>query len=192
MMASYCLLLDCSTGTDNSEQEGVFDNVQWVSYDGGSVSNPNTQAQSLNPNDNVTFAVQVKDSSGASQSTWLQWLTAIVSAQTAPGNRASRNADNNSPFRINGKPQTFLGANINGAGGLVAFSGFDSTGRPNTSGPYFGFPYAVVVKDVPPGQNQPARNTSQYEAVIVASVTDSSGLIWQFAYDPEMDVENNT
>ena len=49
-----------------------------------------------------------------------------------------------------------------------------------------------VVKDVPPGATSPNRSVSQYEAVVVASVTDASGNLWQFGFDPEVDVDNNT
>jgi hypothetical protein len=192
-MAHYCLLLDCSTGSNNAEQEGLFDNVQWVSYDGGNTSNPNTQSQSLSPGDWVTFAVQVKDGNGTSQAGWLQWLVAIVNASTQPGNRQNRQADNNSPFRIGGKVQTYWGANAAGAGNLSTFTTYDSTGQVNSQGTYLGFPYEQVVADVPPGKSSPDRSVSQYEAVLVASVTTtpSPGQIWQFGYDPEMDVNNN-
>ncbi len=51
--------------------------------------------------------------------------------------------------------------------------------------------YLNVVADIPPGNSSPNRNISQYEAVVVASLTDGSQQTWQFGFDPEMDVDNN-
>lgn len=189
-MAQYALLLNCSTGTAVGENEGVFDSVTWVSPSGNACVDPNTQALAMNAGDAVTFAIQVTDANGNSQPAWLNWICVIVTAVTAPGNRRSRNADNNTPFRLGGKPNTVLLANNTQAGGTSAFTTYGANGLP-ASGPYQGFAYMPVVKDVPPGASAPARSLSQYEAVVVASLTDSSGQLWQFGFDPEMDVNNN-
>jgi hypothetical protein len=194
MMAQYALLLNCSTAGSVTENEGVFDSVTWVSPTGNSCPNPNSASLTTNPGDQVTFAVQVKDGNGVVQSGFLNWVVVMVTASTAPGNRGSRYADNNSPFRIGAaaKPNTVLLANSSGAGGTLTFSKFDNTGTSSTSGAYQGLPYMAVVADVAPGSSRPNRPLSQYEAVVVASVTDASGNLWQFGFDPEVDVTNNT
>jgi hypothetical protein len=193
-MAQYALLLNCSTAGDATENEGAFDSVSWVSRTGNSCPNPNTASLSANPGDQVTFAVQVKDGNGVVQAGFLNWVVVMVTASTAPGNRANRNANNNSPFRIGAasKPNTVLLANSNGAGGTSTFSAYDGTGTVNSAGTYQGFGYQPVVADVAPPGGGPNRATSQYEAVVVASVTDAAGNLWQFGFDPEMDVNNNT
>ena len=199
-MAQYALLLTCSTGGSVTENEGVFDTVQWVSATQNSCPDPNTASLQVNSGganpanaDQVTFAVQVKDGNGTVQTGWLNWVIVMVTAATAPGNRGDRNANNNSPFRIGGgsKPNTVLLANSTGAGGTLTFTAFNGSGTPTTGGPYQGFPYMPVVRDVAPGASSPNRSVSQYEAVVVASVTDASGNLWQFGFDPEVDVNNN-
>jgi hypothetical protein len=193
MMAQYVLLLNCSTAGSASENEGDFDSVTWVSPTGNSCPDPNTASLSTDPGDQVTFAVQVKDGNGVVQSGFLNWVVVMVTAATAPGIRANRYANNNSPFRIGAaaKPNTVLLANSAGAGGTLTFSKFDSTGTPSTTGAYQGFPYMSVVADVAPPGGGPNLAVSQYEAVVVASVTDASGTLWQFGFDPEVDVDNN-
>lgn len=190
-MAQYALLLNCSTAGSVSENEGVFDSVTWVSTTNSSCPDPDTSSLSLNPGDTVTFAVQVKDSNGNLQPTWLNWVVVMVTAATVPGNRANRLANNNSPFRIGAasKPNTVLIANSGSAGGTLAFTAYSAGGAPTTGGPYQGLPYMSVVTDNGPGL--PNRRTSQFEASIVASLTDASGNLWQFGYDPEVDVNNN-
>ena len=191
-MAQYALLLNCSTGGSVTENEGVFDSVTWVSATNSSCPNPNTGSLTTNPGDQVTFAIQVKDGNGVVQAGFLNWVVVMVTAATAPGNRANRQANNNSPFRIAGRPNTVLLANSNGVGGTLRFTAYNAAGVPLATGPYQGFPYMNVVADVAPGGGGPNRNSSQYEAVIVASVTDASGNLWQFGFDPEVDVNNNT
>lgn len=193
-MAQYALLLNCSTGGSVSENEGVFDSVSWVSTSNSTCPDPSSGPPlSLNPGDTVTFAVQVQDGNGALQTAWLNWIVVMVTAVTVPGNRNNRNANNNSPFRIGSgaKPNTVLLASTDGAGGTDSFIGINAGGN-LASGPYQGFPYMTVVADVAPGSSGPSnRPTSQYEAVVVASVTDGTGATWQFGFDPEMDVNNN-
>ena len=193
-MAQYALLLTCSTGGSVSENEGVFDSVTWVSTTNSSCPNPNSAALSLNPGDTVTFAVQVTDGNGVVQSGFLNWVVVMVTAATAPGNRSNRLANNNSPFRIGAaaKPNTVLLANSVGAGGTLTFTAYNGGGTPTTGGTYQGLPYMPVVADTAPGGGGPNRQTSQYEATIVASVTDASGNLWQFGYDPEVDVNNGS
>jgi hypothetical protein len=192
-MAQYALLLNCSTGGSVSENEGVFDSVTWVSTTNNSCPDPNSASLSLNPGDTVTFAVQVKDGNGVVQNGFLNWVVVIMTASTVPGNRSNRLANNNSPFRIGAasKPNTVLLANSGSAGGTLPFSAYNAAGTPTTGGPYQGFPYMTVVADTAPGGGSPNRATSQYEATIVASVTQAQTL-WQFAFDPEMDVTNGT
>jgi len=192
-MAQYALLLNCSTAGSVTENEGVFDSVTWVSPTGNSCPDPNTASLSTNPGDQVTFVVQVTDANGIVRPGFLNWVVVMVTASTAPGNRASRNANNNSPFRIGPatKPNTVLLANSNGAGGTLRFSTYDNNGNSSTSGNYQGFPYMTIVADVAPGGGGPTRPLSQYEAVVVASVTDSNNDLWQFGFDPEVDVNNN-
>ena len=48
-----------------------------------------------------------------------------------------------------------------------------------------------MLADVAPPGGGPNRALSQYEAVVVASVTDAAGNLWQFVFDPEVDVNNN-
>jgi hypothetical protein len=193
-MAKYALLLNCSTVGNATDNEGAFDSVTWVSPTGNSCPNPNSAALDLDPGDQVAFAVQVKDSSGNQQTTWLDWIAVIVTASTQPGNRSNRNADNNSPFRIGtgNVPNTVLLANDDGAGGTWTFTNYDSNGNVVTTGSfaYQGMAYLTINADIPPGKTAPDRHTSQYEAVVVASLTDSNGKTWQFAFDPEMDVDN--
>jgi hypothetical protein len=193
MMAQYALLLNCSTAGSVSENEGDFDSVTWVSPTGNSCPDPDTTSLSTNPGDQVTFAVQVKDANGVLQPGFLNWVVVMVTAATAPGNRSNPYANNNSPFRIGAaaKPNTVLLANSAGAGGTLTFSKFGSTGTSSANGPYQGFPYMTVVADVAPPGGGPNRQLSQYEAVVVASVTDASGNLWQFGFDPEVDVNNN-
>ena len=193
-MAQYALLLDCSTGGSVSENEGVFDAKTWVSTTNSSCPNPDTASLSLNPGDTVTFAVKVTDGNGVVQNGFLNWVVVMVTATTAPGNRSNRNANNNSPFRIGSaaKPNTVLLANSGSAGGTLAFTVYNSAGTPTTGGPYQGFPYMPVAADTAPGSSSPNRSLSQYEATIVASVTDAAGNLWQFGYDPEMDVNNGS
>lgn len=190
-MASYTLLLDCQTGGNPDDSEGVFRNVQWVSSTNNSCPNASTGSLSLNPGDQVTFAVQVKDANGNPQPAWLNWIVVMVTATTAPGNRSQRYADNNSPFRIGsgGKPNTILLANSAGAGGTWRFQNIGSNGAPQASGPYQGLQFLTVVADTTPGS--PTRAVSRYEAAIVASITDTTGQLWQYGFDPEMDVNNN-
>jgi hypothetical protein len=191
MMAQYSLLLTCSTAGSVTENEGVFDTVTWVSLTNNSCPDPDTASLSTDPGDQVTFAVQVTDGNGVVQNGFLNWVVVMVTAATAPGNRSQRYANNNSPFRIGAaaKPNTVLLANSTGAGGTLTFTAYDGAGRPTTGGPYQGFPYMTIVSDNAPGA--PNRQNSQYEAVIVASVTDAAGNLWQFGYDPEVDVDNN-
>jgi hypothetical protein len=194
MMAQYALLLNCSTAGSVSENEGDFDSVTWVSPTGNSCPDPNTASLSLNPGDQVTFLVQVKDGNGVLQSGFLNWIVVMVTAETAPGNRSNRYANNNSPFRIGAasKPNTVLLANSGGAGGTTSFTAYNSSGTPTSGGPYQGFPYQTIVADVAPPGGGPNRAVSQYESVVVASVTDGSGNLWQFGFDPEMDVNNGS
>jgi hypothetical protein len=189
-MARYCLLLNCSTGATTASNEGAFDSIAWVSPDGASCPSADTAALELNPGDSVAFAAQVADGSNAPQSTWLQWLTVIVGGRTKSHNEASRKSDNNSPFRLGSRPGTMLLANSAGAGGTNRFQPYDASGNPNTTGPYYGLPYNAVVADIPPGASRPTRSTSKYDAVVVASATDGSGVVWQYSHDPEMDVKN--
>ena len=192
-MAQYALLLNCSTAGSATENEGDFDSVTWVSPTGNSCPNPNTASLSTNPGDQVTFAVQVKDGNGVVQAGFLNWVVVMVTATTAPGNRSTRYANNNSPFRIGAaaKPNTVLLANSTGAGGTLTFSKFDTNGNSSATGAYQGLPYAAVVADVAPPGGGSNRALSQYEAVVVASVTDAAGNLWQFGFDPEVDVNNN-
>lgn len=191
-MASYALLLACSTQADANSDEGVFDNVQWVSKTGNPCPNPASAALSLDPGDQVTFAVQVKDANGNLQPGWLNWVAVMVTAATAPGNRDARYADNNSPFRIGtgSRPNTVLLASSTGSG-VWSLTKFDGNGNSSGTGNYQGVQYVTVAADIPPGSNRPSRNVSQYEAVVVASVTDNTGQMWQYGFDPEMDVNNN-
>jgi hypothetical protein len=193
-MAQYALLLNCSTAGSVSENEGDFDSVAWVSPTGNACPNPNTASLSLNPADQVTFLVQVKDANGVLQPGFLNWIVVMVTAETAPGNRSNRYANNNSPFRIGAaaKPNTVLLANSGGAGSTTRFTPYNANGVATPGGPYQGFPYLSIVADVPPGSTRPTRPVSQYESAIVASVTDASGNLWQFGFDPEMDVNNGS
>jgi hypothetical protein len=194
LKAQYALLLNCSTGGSVTENEGVFDSVTWVSATNDSCPNPNTAPLAANVNDQITFAVQVKDGNGVVQTGWLNWMVVMLTAATTHGNRGNRKADNNSPFRIGGgsKPNTVLLANQAGAGGTLTFTAFNGSGTPQTGGPDQGFPYMAAVKDIPPGASSPNRAISEYEATVVASVTDASGNLWQFGFDPEVDVNNNS
>ena len=186
-MANYVLLLNCSAGANGTELEGDFDSQTWASNTNSPVVTPATTSLSVNPGDQVAFAVQ------AASGLTLNWVCVIVSAVTAPGNRNSRNADNNSPFRFG-----TAGSNVaavllvsNTTPAVWSFTGYSAAGAPSASGPYYGTPFMSITADVAPGSSRPGRNVSQYEAVIVASCTDSSNKTWQFAFDPEMDVNNN-
>jgi hypothetical protein len=190
-MASYALLLDCQTGGNPDDNEGLFRSVRWVSSTNNRCPDPNTGALPLNPGDQVTFAVKVNDAAGNLQPGWLNWIVVMVTATTSPGNRGQRYADNNSPFRIGSgsKPNTILLANSAGAGGTWRFTNIGSNGGPDASGPYQGLQSLTVVADRVPGS--PTREVSRYEAAVVASITDSTGQLWQYGFDPEMDVNNN-
>jgi hypothetical protein len=186
LMASYALLLTCSAGTTGNELEGVFDNVQWVSSSNSTVPNPNTQSLSLNPGDQVAFAVNMTTAGMT-----LNWVCVIVTATTTPGNRGQRLADNNSPFQVrSGKPATVLLAS-NTTNAVWPLTGFNAAGAPSSSGPYFGIQNLQIYADIPPGSTRPGRGVSQFEAVVVASCTDANNVMWQYGFDPEMDVNNN-
>lgn len=185
-MANYALLLDCSVGNTTNDLEGVFDRVQWVSTTNSSCPDPSTTALSLNPGDQVAFAVNM-----TTPNVTLNWIAVMLDAVTTPGNRNQRAANNNSPFQITGsRPTILLLASDTGAN-VWPFTNFDAGGNLSSQGPYKGVQYLPVVRDLPPGSSTPNRNISQFEAVIVASVTDASGQMWQFGFDPEMDVNNN-
>ena len=194
-MARFLLVLNCETSGDVTDNEGAFETTTWVSPDGAPVVDPDTAALQLSARngDQVAFAVGVEDSGGNSQPGWLTWLSATVSASTDPNNRRTRYASNNSPFRASAnstRPLNLLLANQSGAGGTWGFTRYNTDGTPNASGPLVGTPYLTVGRDIPPGQNAPAFSTSKFEATVVASVTDSASNVWQFSYDPEMDVDN--
>jgi hypothetical protein len=187
--AHFLLKLDCDTTAEPTDIEGAFELATWVSYDGGPVVDPNTDDLELVVGDQIAFAVSINQT-GTSQGnpTWLNWLVVIMSATTPGGNRSQRAAGNNSPFRLSGTrtPLTLL---LNGGPG-AAFQRFNADGSLNTTGPYIGAGYAAVVSDTVPGSTNPVFPVSKYEATLVASLTDSTGIVWQFSFDPEMDVDN--
>ena len=192
-MATYLLLCTAKLGTSADENEGAFDSVVWLSPGQNSLPDPATDPLVTQPADTIGFAIQVQDANGNVVNSLLSWVSVSMSASTAPGNRQSRFADNESPFRIGSgnRPNTVLLASNQG-GTAAPFQGYDATG--NTTGPVvaLGTQLATVVADIPPGQSSPARRVSQFEAVVTCSITDTQTppQMWQFTFDPEVDTEN--
>ena len=194
-MATYVLMCTAKLGTTPEENEGVFDSVTWVSPTQTTLPDPATTSLDVSPGDQVGFAIQVQDANGVVQNGWLTWVAVAVSAVTAPGNRKSPMADNNSPFRIGtaAKPNTVLLA-TNQGGTAGTFASFTPNGSQGSNGTTtaLGTPLSAIYADIPPGSSTPNRRVSQYEAVITCSITNpTTGAMWQFTFDPEMDVENN-
>ena len=191
-MATYLLQCIAKLGSSADENEGVFDSVQWLSPGNNSLPNPATDPLVVQVNDTIGFAIQVQDANGNVVNSLLNWISVSMSASTAPGNRNTRYADNESPFRIgNGRrPNTVLLAT--NQGGAAPFQGYDATG--STTGPFvsLGTQLATVVADIPPGKSSPDRSKSQFEAVVTCSITDTQTppQMWQFTFDPEVDTEN--
>ena len=192
-MATYLLQCIAKLGSSADENEGAFDSVNWLSPGNNSLPNPATDPLVVQVNDTIGFAIQVQDANGTVVNSLLNWISVSMSASTAPGNRTTRYADNESPFRIgNGqRPNTVLLA-TNQGGTAASFQGYDATG--STTGPSvsLGTQLATVVADVPPGKSSPDRSRSQFEAVVTCSITDTQTppQMWQFTFDPEVDTEN--
>jgi hypothetical protein len=194
-MATYVLMCVAKTGSTTAEQEGEFDSVTWLSP-GNTATMPNPATAALTgvqDGDEIGFAVKVVDGNNAVKTQGqLNWVSVSVSAVTQAGDRTIRYADNDSPFRIGSgnRPNTMLLASSSGS--PAGMQDYNDVGQPVTAGTgtYRGLPLLRVWKDVPPGRSTPARPTSQYEAVIGCSVTDSSGVMWQYTFDPEVDVQN--
>lgn len=193
-MATYVLMCTAKLGASADENEGVFDSVAWVSPTATSLPDAGTATLAVRPGDQIGFAVQVQDSGGNQVNSLLNWVSVAVSACTPPGNRRNRLADNNSPFRIGTSgttptPNTVLLAS-NSPGGPASFQPYDASGNSVSPGVCLGTQLSTIVADVPPGANAPGRPVSQYEAVITCSITDTGNRMWQFTFDPEMDVTN--
>jgi hypothetical protein len=194
-MAAYVLMCVAKTGSATTEQEGEFDSQQWVSPgNNATMPNPNTTALSgVQDGDEIGFAVKVLDASNTIQTQGqLNWVSVSVSAVTQVGNRAVRFADNDSPFRIGSgnRPNTMLLASSSGS--PAGLQDYNDLGQPVSAGTgtYRGMPLLRVWRDLPPGKSSPNRPVSQYEAVIGCSVTDASQVMWQYTFDPEVDVQN--
>jgi hypothetical protein len=191
-MATYLLQCIAKLGSSVDENEGAFDSVTWLSPGISSLPDPATAPLVVQVHDTIGFAIQVKDANNNVVNNLLNWIAVSMSASTAPGNRNTRYADNESPFRIgNGqRPNTVLLAT--NQGGAASFQGYDATG--STTGPIvsLGTQLATVVADVPFGKSSPDRSTSQFEAVVTCSITDTKNppQMWQFTFDPEVDTEN--
>ncbi len=194
-MANYVLMCVAKTGTSTDEMDGVFDSVQWVSP-GNNATMPVPAVAplaGLQSGDKVSFAVQVQDATGAVQNGQLDWVSVSVSAVTAPGNRNTRFADNSSPFRIGSgsRSNTMLLASKSGSpGGMSDYAADGTLLPPGSTGAFRGLGMLQIYSDVPQGKTAPNRASSQYEAVIGCSVTAADGSLWQFTFDPEMDVNN--
>ena len=194
-MATYVLMCVAKTGSTTTEQEGEFDSVTWMSPgNNATMPNPATGALTgVQDGDYIGFAVKVLDANNTVQTQGqLNWVSVSVSAVTEVGNRTIRYADNDSPFRIGSgnRPNTMLLASSGGApAGMQDYNDVGQAVNAGT-GTYRGIPLLRVYKDVPPGNSSPNRPTSQYEAVIGCSVTGSGNVMWQYTFDPEVDVQN--
>ena len=194
-MAIYVLMCVAKTGSTTAEQEGEFDSKQWMSPgNNATMPDPNTTPLTgVQDGDEIGFAIKVLDGNNAVQTQGqLNWISVSVSAVTQAGNRTIRFADNDSPFRIGSgnRPNTILLASSSGA--PAALQDYNDLGQPVIAGTgtYRGMPLLRVCKDIPPGASSPNRAVSQYEAVIGCSVTDVNNVMWQYTFDPEVDVQN--
>lgn len=191
MPNNYVLICVAKLAGSVAENEGVFDQVTWTQQGStATLPDPATAALVVNPNDQIAFAVQVYDGTGNLANNLLQWIAVSVSASTQPGNRGQRLADNNSPFRIGtgNRPNTVLLAR-NAAQGSNPAGVFAPYQDPQNVAA-LGTALLQVYADIPPGSTSSQRPISQYEAVVTCSINAADGQMWQFTFDPEVDVQN--
>jgi hypothetical protein len=182
--ARFLLKLDCETTDNGLDDQGQFKTVAWVSPppESAPIVIPDTDNLPLMVGDKIAFAVGIN---GSANPTGLTWLNVVLTASTDPHQRSTRYANNSSPFRMNGTTTPLSLLLINGT-----FQRYAANGAEDANGPYIGSPYFDVVKDATRGSSAPTwPPTSKYEATIVASLT-VDGTVWQYSYDPEMDVDN--